>query len=112
MKIAIPVNEGKLSMHFGHCDKFYLVTVDRPNKAILSEEFIIPPPHQPGILPGWLAEQGAECIIAGGMGGKAQQLFQKNNISIITGAPAKDVKEIISEYLNNTLVTGDNTCDH
>jgi len=111
MKIAIPVSEGKLAMHFGHCDKFALIDVDESGK-IVSREEIKPPLHEPGVLPAWLNEQGATHIIAGGMGSRAQGLFTQNGISVVVGAPAGTPEEITEAYLNGTLTAGDNVCDH
>lgn len=112
MKIAIPSTGGKVCMHFGHCDVFDVFEVDKVGKKIIKKESLTPPPHEPGVLPKWLATQDVECIIAGGMGSRAQQLFQQNNISVITGAPADTTESIIDLYLNEKLVTGSNTCDH
>ena len=60
MRIAIPLADGKLAMHFGHCERFALVDVDPTEKKILKREDIAAPPHEPGLLPKWLAERGAE----------------------------------------------------
>jgi predicted Fe-Mo cluster-binding NifX family protein len=75
MKIAIPLANGRLAMHFGHCERFALVDVDAAQMKIISREDIEAPPHQPGLLPPWLAQRGATMIIAGGMGQRAQGLF-------------------------------------
>ena len=40
MKIAIPLANGKLTMHFGHCEGFALVDVDPTEKKILKREDI------------------------------------------------------------------------
>ena len=58
MKIAIPMAEGRLCMHFGHCEQFALVEVDEANKVVTSTSYLTPPPHEPGVLPRWLHEQG------------------------------------------------------
>lgn len=112
MKIAVPLVEGNLSMHFGHCDEFALVEVDENAKSIISEEKLTPPPHEPGLLPKWLHEKGANVIIAGGMGSRAQGLFAENNIQVIVGATSGTAKELVESYLSETLKTGSNACDH
>jgi len=112
MKIAIPTVEGKLCMHFGHCEKFAVLDVSEGDKNIVSEEFLTPPPHEPGVLPKWLSEQGVNCIIAGGMGGRAQDIFAANNIKVVTGANSEEPREVVENYLNGTLETGPNACDH
>lgn len=110
MKIAIPTANGQLAMHFGHCEKFTLVDVE--NSKIVKTEEAVPPAHEPGVLPKWLREQGANVIISGGMGMRAQELFKINDIKVIVGAPAEDVQTLIKAYLEGALVTGDNVCDH
>jgi predicted Fe-Mo cluster-binding NifX family protein len=110
MKVAIPTAEGQLAMHFGHCEKFAIIEVEE-NKIVKTEE-AIPPPHEPGVLPKWLGEMNVDLIIAGGMGVSAQDLFKANGVKVLVGAPAEDVKTLVESYLNGSLVTGQNVCDH
>jgi len=99
-------------MHFGHCERFALVEVDLATKKILNREDVDAPPHQPGLLPPWLAERGANMIIAGGMGQRAQDLFVEQGIQVIVGAPAETPERLVSDYLAGTLQAGENVCDH
>jgi predicted Fe-Mo cluster-binding NifX family protein len=112
MKIAIPLHQGALSRHFGHCEHFVLVEVDERNRKILGRTIHQPPPHEPGLLPRWLGELGTDLIIAGGMGHRAQELFAASNITVVVGAQASSAEELIEAYLSGTLQTGDNCCDH
>ena len=112
MKIAIPVTEGKLCMHFGHCEAFALLEVDTGAKTITSQQMLTPPAHEPGVLPRWLHEQGAQVIIAGGMGQRAQTLFADNGIQVVVGASGQAPEAIALAYLNGALTTGANLCDH
>ena len=112
MRIAIPTSDGTLCMHFGHCDQFCVVDVNDDSKAIEGQELITPPPHEPGVLPKWLAGMNVNMIIAGGMGQRAQQLFTGNNIEVVVGAPSKQPEELVLAHLSGTLVSGENICDH
>ena len=112
MKIAIPVEAGRVSMHFGHCEQFEVFEVSEADKTITGKTAHTPPPHEPGVLPQWLHELGANVIITGGMGPRAQQLFAQNGISIVMGSPAEPPEQVAAAYLNGTLQTGDNVCDH
>jgi len=107
---AVPTAEGKLCAHFGHCDQFALVETE--NGKIQGTSMHTPPPHEPGVLPNWLHQQGANVIIAGGMGAKAQQIFNENGIRVITGAPVDSPEALVNQYLSDALATGDNLCDH
>ena len=112
MRIAIPLTEGRLSQHFGHCEKFAIIQIDKDRKKIVSRQDITPPAHEPGALPKWLHGMDVDVVIAGGMGQRAQQLFAENQIEVIIGAPAESVEEIIAAYLKDALVAGENICDH
>jgi predicted Fe-Mo cluster-binding NifX family protein len=112
MKIAIPLTYGQLSAHFGHCEQFALVQVHPSNNGAFTTEYVVPPPHEPGVLPRWLHELGVDVIIAGGMGQRAQQLFAQNGIQVVVGARCRPVKETVTDYLTGTLVSGENPCDH
>ena len=93
MKIAIPLAEGKLTAHFGHCQNFAIIEVE--NNQIKNQEILVPPAHEPGVLPRWLHEMGANVIIAGGMGQRAIDLFSHNSISVVTGAPSLETEELV-----------------
>ena len=110
MKFAIPLAEGKLTAHFGHCQEFALVDVE--DNTIKNKQTLVPPPHEPGVLPRWLHEQGTNVIIAGGMGARALDLFAQNGIKVLTGAPALTPEELVKQYLDSALLTGANVCDH
>ena len=110
-KIAVPVNEsGVLDSHFGHCKFFALLSVS--DGKIISVEIVTPPPHEPGLLPRWLAERGVTDIIAGGMGQKAIQIFNQNGVNAFVGAPQLSAKELAEGLLNETLSFSNNYCDH
>ena len=112
MRYAVPVSGGRLAEHFGHCEQFALFDVDETSKEITKSALVPSPGHQPGFLPQWLSEQGVSVIIAGGMGHRAQGLFAQNNIKVVTGASSKSPDLIVEEFLNGSLQTGDNLCDH
>lgn len=109
-KIAVPTINGNLCTHFGHCQKFAIITVE--NEEIVKEEMVEPPVHQPGVYPRWLHELGVSEIIAGGMGQKAKVIFDQNNIKVHVGVDSKSAQQAVSELLQNELKTGSNRCDH
>ncbi len=112
MKIALPLAQGRLSMHFGHCQEFAIFDVQPENKEIISYQKYNAPPHQPGLLPRWLAEKGVSLVIAGGMGQRAQAIFNEAGIDVTVGAPSEEPEKLVHRYLDGTLQTGDNLCDH
>jgi predicted Fe-Mo cluster-binding NifX family protein len=112
MKIAIPTANGQLCMHFGHCEQFAFVTADPDTKTVIKTEMLTPPPHEPGVLPKWVSENGGKLVIAGGMGQRAQSLFTQNGVEVLVGAQADSPENLAIAYMNGTLQTGQNACDH
>ncbi|MHC9540063.1 MAG: iron-sulfur cluster carrier protein MrpORP [Vulcanimicrobiota bacterium] len=110
MKYAVPLANGILCAHFGHCEQFAVMSVE--NKKILSKELVTPPPHEPGVLPEWLSSLGVSVVIAGGMGSRAQELFRARDIEVIVGASEETPEELIEKHLEGALKTGQNVCDH
>ncbi len=110
MKVAIPLANGKLCMHFGHAEQFGIYHVE--NGKIVKGEFVTPPPHEPGVIPKWLNSLKVDVIIAGGMGSRAQQFFSEFGIKVMVGAQGGEPEQLIEEMLKGTLQLGANVCDH
>lgn len=110
LRIAVPTADGVLCNHFGHCDRFVLLDVQ--GSEIRNRTELTPPPHEPGVLPCWLADQGVRVVIAGGMGQRAISLFEERGIRVLTGAPSEEPHSLVRRYLEGTLQCGPNVCDH
>ncbi|MFP4661490.1 MAG: NifB/NifX family molybdenum-iron cluster-binding protein [Halanaerobiales bacterium] len=108
-KIAIPADGNVVSQHFGHCTQFYIASVE--GSEVKEKEFVDNPGHQPGFLPRFLNGLGVNCILAGGMGQRAVALFNQNNIEVVTGAGGP-LDQVLEQYLNDSLETEENICDH
>jgi predicted Fe-Mo cluster-binding NifX family protein len=109
-KIAIPVVNDKLTMHFGRCEKFAIFNAE--NDHIVTIDLIDPPNHEPGAYPFFLIQQGVSVIISGGIGLKARELFSRHNIEVYLGAPSESPRILVEKYLHNKLQNGQNLCDH
>ena len=110
MKLVIPSANGKLCAHFGHCENFTFVEVNLETKEIINISSKVPDEGISCQSANWIAEQGTNTVLAGGMGGKPLQIFAQNGIRVITGCPELEIKELIELYLNDSLVTGKNSC--
>lgn len=110
MKICIPTSEGKLCGHFGHCDSFTFAEIDPETKEILSIEEKIPEEGISCQSASWISEQGANKILAGGMGMRPMMIFAENGIEVVAGCPELPIQELIENYLAETLKTGENSC--
>jgi predicted Fe-Mo cluster-binding NifX family protein len=107
---AIPTVDGKVCAHFGHCQSFAVVEADRDQLGEV--KFLDPPAHQPGVYPRFLADQGVNIVIAGGMGSMAQNLFKENNIEVHIGVGEEEPRSLVEQFLRDELQTGDNLCNH
>ena len=112
VRIAIPLAGGLLAEHFGHCEEFVLYGADEESGTLGADSRIPTPRHEPGLLPKWLGELGVNVVIAGGLGRRARAAFEQAGIKVVTGAASGDPKEIAQAFLDGTLETGGNLCDH
>ncbi len=108
--IAIPLENGVLCAHFGHCEEFAIVQVE--NNQIKEIKTHIPPEHVPGLYPRWVASFGVTDVIAGGMGQKAINLFNQQNINAFVGAPLMDAESLVKDFLDGNLKLSANYCEH
>ena len=107
--IAIATEGNMVAQHFGRCPEYTLYKI--VDGSVIEEKIIPNPGHEPGFLPGYLAEMGVNCIIAGGMGPRAQSLFDAENIETYIGISGP-ISEVIAAYLSGNLQSGVSTCDH
>jgi len=108
--IAIPCESGILTAHFGHAPEFAFVSCE--GNEVKSVTMQSAPPHEPGLLPRWVAERGANVVIAGGMGSKAIELFRQNGVDVVTGVSGLEVEVLAKQFIDGKLTGGGNRCDH
>jgi predicted Fe-Mo cluster-binding NifX family protein len=107
--IAIPSTspgglESFLGAHFGHCDLYTLVSIE--DKAVKAVSVVPNVPHQQGgcMAPvNYLAEQGANTLIAGGMGFRPLMGFNQVGIDVYFGGNCKTVGEAVKAFLEDKL---------
>ena len=107
MKVAISSDSGKVSPHFGRAPEFTFVTIE--DNKIIKKDVFPNPGHTVGSIPQFINEQGASCIITGGMGHRAIQFFNQYDIEVIMGVDG-DINDAIEKILNGTLEGGESLC--
>ena len=107
MKIAISTDGDFVSNHFGRCPEFTILDIE--NGKVIKREVIENPGHEPGVLPQFLKGKGVSYIIAGGMGMRAQELFNDVSINPILGVEGK-IESAIDKLLAGDLEGGENIC--
>jgi predicted Fe-Mo cluster-binding NifX family protein len=110
VKLALPTSDRvTVDGHFGHTREFVLVDIE--DRSIVGKSFVTPPKHEPGVLPAFLADQGANVIVTGGMGAMAVNLFNQYNVTVYLGAMGS-IDEVVSLYLDGKLVSRGSVCEH
>jgi predicted Fe-Mo cluster-binding NifX family protein len=109
MRVAISTDGEMVAQHFGRCEAYTIVHIE--DGVATSQQRIPNPGHAPGFLPGYLAERGVQCIVAGGMGPRAHGLFDERNIATIVGVSGT-VAEIVEALRRGELRGGESLCEH
>lgn len=107
MKIAVACNGKEIWPHFGHCQSFNIY--EEKNGKIERETTVPNPGHRPGFLPNFLADNGIDVIISGGMGGGAVEIFNERNVEVVVGAEG-DAKAAVESYLRGELKSTGSIC--
>ena len=107
MKIAIATDGEHVAAHFGRCPAFTLIDID--GNKITAHEVIDNPGHQPGFIPRFLHDRGVRCIITGGMGARAGELFRELDMEAIARIDGK-VDDVIEKFINGAIVGGESLC--
>ena len=107
MRIAISTDENFVSAHFGRCPAFTIVDVEDGN--ILKKEIVANPGHEPGFIPQFLHNKGVNCIVAGGMGMRAEGFFNEFGIDTIVGINGR-IDEVLEKIKKGNLEGGESLC--
>ncbi len=107
MKIAISTDGDYVSAHFGRCPSFTIAEIEEGR--VVTRVTIDNPGHHPGFLPRFLQKQGVEAIVAGGMGQRAQGLFDQTGIQAIMGISGT-IDEVLAAAAAGTLKGGESLC--
>ncbi len=110
MKIVIPTKDGKLCGHFGNCESFTFADVDMEKKEILNIESKVPEEGISCQSASWIAEQGTNIILAGGMGMRPMTIFFQCGVQVVAGCPELPIREVLEQFMARTLESGENTC--
>ena len=108
MRIAISAEnqnglDSPVSPHFGRCPCYILVDVKgREVTAVTAVDNPYYGKHAPGQVPGFIHSQGADVMLAGGMGRRAVSFFQQYGIEAVTGASGT-VRQAMQSYLGGDL---------
>ncbi|MBW1824354.1 MAG: NifB/NifX family molybdenum-iron cluster-binding protein [Deltaproteobacteria bacterium] len=103
--------DGQISQHFGRCPYYLLVEVE--GSEIKKTDAVDNPyydDHIPGMVPKFINEQGANVMVAGGMGPRAIDMFSNFGIEVVTGAVG-NTGNVLQAYLKGEI-SGVEPCKH
>ena len=110
MKIAVTYENGQIFQHFGHTAQFKLYDVE--NGTVVSAQVVDTNGSGHGALAGFLAANGVNSLICGGIGGGAQMALAEAGIQLYAGCSG-DADQRVDELLAGTLQFAQAaTCDH
>jgi predicted Fe-Mo cluster-binding NifX family protein len=106
--VAVAIDKGKISEHFGLCDHFLVFKTDGKK---ISETVEIPnPEHRPCELPEIVAKWGVDTVIVGNMGKTAGQNSTLAGLNVVIGAKG-DATEAVKALLKGDLISMGGYCD-
>ncbi len=100
MKIAVTYEEGLVFQHFGHTSAFKIYEIE--NESVKSAQVIGTNGHGHGALADFLAQQGVDVLICGGIGGGAQMALADAGIRLYGGVMG-DADEAVEAFLSGQL---------
>lgn len=97
MKIAVTYEDGQIFQHFGHTAQFKVY--EAQDGKILSSQIVDTNGSGHGALAGFLAAQGVDTLICGGIGGGAQMALAEANIRLLGGVQG-DADAAVEAFLS------------
>ena len=108
MKVALSINNHRISDHFGHCEYFVVYEVE--NNEIMGNQVMKTPPHEKGLIPKFLKNHDVDVVIAGGIGKMAVDLLNSFGITCYIGVSG-EANEVIEKYLKGELKSTEKPCE-
>jgi ATP-binding protein involved in chromosome partitioning len=109
-RVAFPTSDRKtVDSHFGHAKEFAFANIE--GGKIVSVEYLTPPPHEPGVIPKFVSENGADVIITGGMGARAVGMFEQAEVEVILGVSGS-IDAVLEAWLEGKIESTGSACEH
>lgn len=110
MKIAVTYEAGQVFQHFGHCETFKIYEVE--DGKVITSQVVNAVGSGHGALAGFLADQGVNALICGGIGGGARTALAEAAIELYPGVSG-EADAAAAAWAAGTLVYDpDAVCSH
>lgn len=102
-RVAIPVNNEKLSEYFGQCSHYEIFEID--GKHVSRHKIDDAPKADPEDLPDWTISQGITDIIVHKVDRQIITQFLDNKINLFVGVNVDTPQNLIEDYLQGKLIS-------
>jgi predicted Fe-Mo cluster-binding NifX family protein len=115
MRIALPISEGKFSTHYGRAEALSIHDIDLDTGTARDGGLrLFPAEGTCGAGP-WVAAQGIEILLAGGLGGGAAKGLAEAGVRVMAGVQETDPKRVLELFLAGVsqareMAPGESTC--
>jgi len=108
VRVVIPLTNNELSEHFARASEFLIVRIDTKNKKVLEESKVnnkfLKKPVRAGLsVANDLIKRNIDYLITKEIGEISLHTLRDNSV-IVLKASSKDVKKLISDFMNNKLL--------
>lgn len=110
MKIAVTYDNGLIFQHFGHTEFFKIYEVE--NNVVKSAKVLGTNGSGHGALAGFLAANGIDTLICGGIGGGAQMALAEAGIKLYGGVSGLADNAVAALLSGNLGYNPDVKCSH
>ncbi len=110
MKIAVTHEKGMVFQHFGHTSQFKIYEVE--NDEIKAMKVVDTNGSGHGALASFLAENGVDVVICGGIGGGAKNALNDANIKLFGGVSGSCDQAVIAFLVGKLEFNPDIKCEH
>ncbi len=110
IKIAIPTRNHSVDEHFGHCENYTVITVNKDKE--ITNRHLIPAENGCGCksgIAGTLRKENVSVLLAGNMGHGAVEKFRIAGIEVVRGCSGP-IDQLISDYLRGSITDNGTIC--
>jgi predicted Fe-Mo cluster-binding NifX family protein len=114
MRIAMPLCEGKFSVHYGRAEKISIHDIDLEGGTSVDVGVKDFPEGTCG-AGAWVARQGVEVMLVGGLGAGAAQGLEEAGVKVLAGVQEEDAAKVLRMFLEGAtqvreLAPGESAC--
>lgn len=115
MRVALPIAEGKFSTHYGRAEALSLHEIDLEKGTASNLGLRLFPADGTCSAAPWVAAQGVEILLAGGLGNGAAQGLGKAGVKVFAGIEETDPAKVLESFLAGVaqareLAPGESMC--